>query len=406
MSIDFQQASLPNGLTIIGECSPEAHTAAIGFYVKTGARDETPDVMGVSHFLEHMMFKGSETRSAEDVDRHFDEIGAVHNAFTSGEMTAFWAHCLPDQLPRATEILADILRPSLRDKDFDDEKSVILEEIAMYADQPFWVLYERTMENYYGAHPLGHRVLGTTQTVSDLSRDQMLDYFTERYSADNTVVALGGRFDFDASVDQIRQGCAAWNTSRTQRKYPQVNHQADSFTDTSSTVHRSYTLMLAPAPAADDDRRYAASILTQILGDVEGSRLYWALVETGLAEEAAAQYDGRDGLGEYMLYSVCDPKRQEEVEQIMLREIESLIESLTDDDLQRVRSMIATSSTLHSELPAGRMRRLGRLWIYRGEYRSLEEELERINAVSLDDLRDLWESFPIRPIVTGRLNPE
>ena len=107
-----------------------------------------------------------------------------------------------------------------------------------------------------------------------------------------------------------------------------------------------------------------------------------------------------------MLYSVCDPERQEEVEQIMLREIEALIDSLTDDDLLRVRSMIATSSTLHSELPAGRMRRLGRLWTYQGEYRSLEEELEQINAVSLDDLRDLWETFPLRPIVTGRMNPE
>ncbi|MHC4827656.1 MAG: M16 family metallopeptidase, partial [Planctomycetota bacterium] len=122
MPVDFKQTKLPNGLQVIAEVDPDAHTAAIGFYVKTGARDEDAAVMGVSHFLEHMMFKGTETRTAVDVDRDFDEIGATHNAYTSGEMTAFWAHALPERLPRVVEILSDILRPALRQRDFDDEK--------------------------------------------------------------------------------------------------------------------------------------------------------------------------------------------------------------------------------------------------------------------------------------------
>ena len=142
-AVEFRQEVLPNGLTIQAEVVPGALTAAAGFFFRTGARDEDPAVMGVSHFLEHMMFKGTETRTAEDVNREFDDLGANHNAFTSAEQTAYYAHVPFDALDPALEILADILRPSLRTADFDEEKQVILEEIAMYDDQPFWVLYEK-----------------------------------------------------------------------------------------------------------------------------------------------------------------------------------------------------------------------------------------------------------------------
>ena len=196
MPVEFKHAVLDNGLDIIAEVDRDAHTAAVGVFVKTGARDEDGDVMGVSHFLEHMMFKGTARRSADDVNIEFDEIGANYNAFTAHEMTAFWAHILPEYLDRAEDVLTDILRPALRQEDFDQEKSVILEEIAMYADQPFWVLYEKAMESYYRDHPLRHRVLGTNETISNLTREQMKAYFDQRYSADNTVICFGGRSRF------------------------------------------------------------------------------------------------------------------------------------------------------------------------------------------------------------------
>ena len=403
MPIQFKQAALPNGLQVVAEVDPDAHTAAIGFFVKTGARDEDPKVMGVSHYLEHMMFKGTERRTAADVDRDFDDIGADHNAFTSGEMTAFWAHALPEHLPRAEEVLADILRPALRQNDFDDEKHVILEEIAMYDDQPFWVLYERTLEAYYGTHPLSHRVLGTRETVEPLTRPQMQEYFNRRYSADNTTVALAGRLDFDQALDRLSQHCGHWQTTDARRLYPAGEPAHDEFVIDSSSVNRHYAVLLTPAPAIQDDRRYAASMLAQILGDADGSRLYWALVETGLAEEARAQYEAHDRLGAFAVYFTCSPGDGEKVEQIVCEQVDGLLETLTDDDLARVRSKIATSVTLQGELPAGRMHRLGRLWTYTGEYRSLEEELQRINAVTLKDLRAVCEAYPFRPRVIGRL---
>ena len=406
MPVQFRHATLDNGLEIIAEADPNAHTAGVGFFVKTGARDEDAGVMGVSHFLEHMMFKGTERRTAEEVDRAFDDIGAEHNAYTTSEQTAFWAHCLPEHLPAAEEVLADLLRPALREEDFDAEKPVILEEIAMYRDHPFWGLYETSMEANYGAHPHSHRVLGTEQTVGEMTRPQMAAYFNDRYAADNTVVALAGSVDFDDMVRRLTDHCGAWQRTGTQRQHPQASPAAEQFTLDSETVNRHYLLMIAPAPAMRDDRRYAAGMLAQILGDTEGSRLYWALIETGLAEEALSQYEGRDGLGEYLVYASCSPEDADSVEQVVTGEIDRLIDSITADDLERVRSKAATAVTLHGELPAGRMRRLGRMWTYMGEYRSLEEELSRIDAVTLDELGAVHAEFPMRPVVVGRLTPK
>ncbi len=405
MPIEFRRTTLPNGLEIIAEVDADAHTAAAGFFVKAGARDEDPAVMGVSHFLEHMMFKGTARRTAAQVDRDFDDIGADHNAFTSGEMTAFWAHALPDQLPRIVEVLADILRPSLRQADFDDEKSVIIEEIAMYDDQPFWVIYERTTERFFGAHPLSHRVLGTRDTVAAMQRDQMQAYFDGRYSADNTAIALAGRLDFDAVAEQLAGYCGDWVKTDARRAYPQVEHVDDEFTIESDTVNRHYAISMSPAPAIQDDRRYAAASLANVLGDAEGSRLSWSLVETGLAEEARAQYDGHDGVGGFLVYYVCSPDSAAEVDRVIAARIDELPDTVTDDDLDRIRSKVATSATLQGELPAGRMQRLGRLRTYTAENWSLDEELDRINAVTLDDVVAIARDFPFRPRVTGHLRP-
>jgi predicted Zn-dependent peptidase len=405
MSVKFKHASLANGLQVVAEVDTSAHSAALGFFVKTGARDEDRSVMGVSHFLEHMMFKGTAARSAGEVDQEFDNIGAEHNAFTTCEMTAFHVHILPAHLNRAEEILSDLMRPALRDLDFNSEKKVILEEIAMYDDYPFWVLYERVMEAYYRDHPLAHRVLGTNETITNLTRDHMMEYFTNRYSADNIVAAAAGKLNFEELVERLSQHCGNWNTSRPSRLHRHPHISPDRFTMTSESVHRHYMLMVSPGPSQQDELRYAAAILSNILGAPGGSRLFWALIETGLAEEAQVQHDPRDGIGDYMIYASCSQENASKVEHIIRDEIDRLIDSLEQDDLERVRSKIATSITLHGELPAGRMKRLGRLWTYVGEYRSLESELARLNAVTLTEVREAWEAFPMQSVVVGHLTP-
>src|SRR3712207_2686698 len=169
----YDRHTLANGLEIVGEHNPAAKSMALGFFTRTGSRDETPEVSGVSHFLEHMMFKGSERRSAEDVDREFDEMGARYNAFTSEENTVYFGAVLPEFQSRLVDLLADMLRPSLRQDDFDTEKKVILEEIAMYKDRPHFTVYELARATYHHGHPLGNSVLGSTESIGALDRDQM-----------------------------------------------------------------------------------------------------------------------------------------------------------------------------------------------------------------------------------------
>ena len=405
MPLTFQHRTLPNGLTIIAECDDSAHTAACGFFVKTGARDENTSVMGVSHFLEHMMFKGTDEISADQLNRAFDAIGARNNAYTSAEMTCFYAQVLPEFLPRATELLGKMMRPALRNADFDTEKGVILEEIAMYKDNPFWVLYEAAIEKHYGKHPMSHRVLGTDDTIKALQRDQMAEYFNARYSADNTAVAFAGKVDFDAACKQVESLCGNWQRTGARRTGPSPTAVGDTFTLKDAKVNRAYILGLAPAPAMDDERRYAAALLAQILGTADNSRLHWALIEPGIAEDAQAAFDAHDGVGDYYVFAAGDPERADEIEATIRKEITNLPDSLCEDDLTRLRDKIATAATLGAERPGDRMQRLGRLWMYLGRYSSLDEELERINKVTLGDLKQVAREFPLTPVTMGRLVP-
>src|SRR5207253_5648332 len=172
MPLKFHQHQLKNGLDIVAEINPDSHSFAAGLFVKTGARDEDAQINGVSHFLEHMMFKGSTKYTWQDVNRIFDEIGARYNAFTTQEMTAYYANVLPEFTEQAVEHLSHLLRPAIRVEDFTNEKKVILEEIAMYLDDPGHRLYEKLMEVHFGNHPLSMSILGSAESIQTLERDQ------------------------------------------------------------------------------------------------------------------------------------------------------------------------------------------------------------------------------------------
>src|SRR5438105_7122077 len=197
MALTFHYKQLGNGLDVIAERNPDAHSVALGLFVKTGSRDEAAGVNGVSHFLEHMMFKGSSKYTWEDVNRIFDELGAKYNAFTSQEMTAYYANVLPEFTERAVEHLSHLLRPAIRVEDFTTEKKVILEEIAMYLDDPGHRLYEKLMEAHFGNHPLSMSILGSAESIQKLQRDEMADYFKSRYGPGNMVLSATGKLEFD-----------------------------------------------------------------------------------------------------------------------------------------------------------------------------------------------------------------
>lgn len=405
MAIEFKQRTLSNGLTIIAEVDPTAVTSAAGFFVRTGARDEDSTVMGVSHFLEHMMFKGTTDISAEQLNQAFDQIGAKNNAYTSHEVTCFYASTLPEHLPRAIELLARMMRPALRQSDFDTEKGVILEEIAMYKDNPFWVLYEASIEKHFGTHPLSHRVLGTTDSITALKSEQMRSYFDTRYSADNTVVALSGKMDFDREVDRLRQLCGGWQPTRVSRDNAKPKDVGGELLLRDAKVTRGYLLAMCDAPAFNDPRRYAATLLAQTLGAPDNSLLHWSLIEPGIAEEAQASFAPHDGFGEFFIYASGDPDRLDEIWETIQGQLAKLADAVTDNDLTRLKNKVLTSATIGGERPLDRMHRLGASWTYLGRYSPLEEELDLIQRVTLAEVKETCKAFPLRATTLGRLLP-
>src|SRR5712692_6431487 len=243
----FHKQSLKNGLQIIGETNPSARSVALGFFVRTGSRDETSPVSGVTHFLEHMVFKGTPRRTALDVNRDFDRIGAHYNAFTSEENTVFYAAILPEYIPLAVDILADILRPSLRPDDFDMEKNVIIEEIGMYEDQPMWSAYDHAKRTYFADHPLGNTILGTPESIRALTRDQMHGYFERRYVAPNITVVVAGNFDWQLLVAEIEKHCAGWNAGPTGRHEVRETPGSGIFRVlTKAKVAQEYVILFSP----------------------------------------------------------------------------------------------------------------------------------------------------------------
>ncbi len=405
MASPFHYHRLPNQLEIIAESNPNAHSIAVGIFVSTGSRDEVMQINGVSHYLEHMMFKGSEKYTWEDVNRIFDELGARYNAFTTQEMTAYYANVLPEFTERTIEHLAHLLRPALRQGDFDTEKKVILEEIAMYLDDPIHRVYEKAMEEHFGTHPLGMSVLGSAQSVSDLTRDQMAEYFQRRYGPGNMVVAVSGRFEFDQIIDMVNRYCGSWPTVTAGRQQPQPQPTRHEKAVADPKLNRQYTMGLLPGPSAQDERRYAARVLSDVVGDSDGSRLYWALVDNALAEEADFGFYPHDNCGSFYFSLVNDPARTAQVMDIMRRELQKATDGLSEAEVVQARNKIASQLVLQSEVPLGRMRSMASQWIYNHLYRSLEEDTKALMAVTIDDLKGLARDFPLEPVTTVTLGP-
>jgi predicted Zn-dependent peptidase len=402
----FERHTLPNGLEIVAECNDAAYSTALGFFVRTGARDETDAEAGVSHFLEHMMFKGTPTRSADDVNREFDEIGAYYNACTDEENTIYYANVLPEYQDRAVDLLADILRPSLRTADFETEKQVILEEIHMYDDQPPFGADERCRAAYFGSHPLGRSVLGTAQSVTSLSVEAMRDYFERRYTPANIVLVGAGRVRFDELVRTAEARCGQWESQPVSRVLGPAEPKAAFLSIHKKIATQQYALQLSPAPFDAVGERYAAKLLATVLGDDSGSRLYWELVDPGLAEHAELQHAEYADAGVMITFLCCAPEEAaDNLVRIACLYRSAEQEGVTEVELRQAKNKVSSRVVLSSERPRGRLFAVGADWLCRGEYRSVEDDLQALGDVTLDDLHDLLAHYPLSTPVTVTIGP-
>lgn len=403
----FHHTTLPNGLTLIGEDNPAALSTAVGFFVRTGARDEQPDVSGVSHFLEHMVFKGTPRRTALEVNKDFDRIGAQYNAYTSEENTVFWAAILPEYLPQAVDILADVLRPSLREDDFDMEKKVIIEEIGMYDDQPMWSAYDQSKRAFFSDHPLGNSILGTKESIAALKQEQMLAYFRKRYVAPNILVSVAGNFDWPKVVAEVEARTAKWEQGPIGRENLRETPGSGSFNVVckDKTVQE-HVLLLAAGPPAHSPLRYSAELMSMAIGDDTGSRLYWELVDPGHADSADTSFHEYDGAGTFITSFSGDPGRTADNLAIIRKILGEVQKSgITDAELHQAKSKVLSRIVRGNERPMGRMQVIGMTWTYLKEYHTVDDELKAFEAVSQQSIRELLEKYPITRSTTFALGP-
>lgn len=403
----YHRHTLSNQLTLVGETNPAARSVALGFFVMTGSRDETPEVSGVTHFLEHMVFKGTPHRTALEVNADFDRIGAQYNAFTSEENTVFYAAVLPEYLPQAFDILGDILRPSLREEDFAMEKNVIIEEIGMYEDQPNWSAYDHAKRVYFADHPLGNSILGTPESITALTRDQMHAYFERRYVPGNIVVVAAGNFDWSKFVKLAEKHCGHWESGAEGHLSKRATRGSGKFEILSKEkVVQEHVILVSPGPPVTSPKRYAADILATILGDDSGSRMYWAMVDPGLAESADCGFHEYLDTGAFYISYSCEPASAQKNLSILhgiLREVQE--EGVTEEELKQAKSKVLSRVVRGGERPMGRMQAIGMQHVYLGTYRTVDEELESFQAVTRGKINEVLRSFPLDQATTLALGP-
>lgn len=405
--MEFKKKVLDNGLTIIGEVNESALSAAVGFFCKTGSRDETAEISGVSHFLEHMMFKGTSKMSPLEVNEAFDHLGAKFNAFTSEENTVYYAAVLPEYLHECSSLWAQLMRPSLRDEDFNIEKNVIKEEIAMYKDLPQFDVMDQCRKLHFKDHPCANSVLGTNESIDALTADQMREYFSHRYAPNNMIVACCGNFDFDELCTLVDSSCGNWTPADAPREISTYQGSLKKERKAKKSLVCEHICLLSEAVSMQDPRRYAGSLLSMIIGDQTGSRFFWALVDNALAEVAAMHYETMDGAGCIYSYFRCNPKNAEKV--LSIAEdifVELKKDGVTEDELQKAKNKVLSAITIKSEQPMGRLTNLGLNWVYSQKYRSVSDDVEAIKAVTVQDVNELVKAYPLSKFTNFTLGPK
>ncbi|EMI40336.1 M16 family metallopeptidase [Rhodopirellula sp. SWK7] len=397
---DFRSVTLDNGLQVVAEVDNRGYSAAIGYFVRAGARDENDSQSGLSHFLEHMMFKGTATRSAAEVNRELDELGGQSNAYTSEEQTVYYAAVLPKYQRRMVDLLSDMMRPRLDADEFATERGVILEEIAKYEDQPPFGAFERVMECCYGPRGLGRRVLGTTESITNMHVDTMRDYFSARYRPANMVLAASGNLDFDDLVEQAGEATAAWNDLPMPAAFASDNKDVlpagvelnPRLAVPDATQAYRVTLSGGPSMAASD--RYAMRLLASIVGDDGGSRLFWDLIDTGRAEIATLWPQEYSDTGALFSYLVCTPDQMDSNIRLMNEAIDLVVrDGVKQDELNQVINKTVAGVIMASERPSQRLFGLGSHWLCCREYLSTDELLDAYRRVDVAAIGDAARNY-------------
>jgi predicted Zn-dependent peptidase len=395
------------GLTVVTERMPDVRSVSVGFWVGTGSRDEVDRLSGASHFLEHLLFKGTEDRSARSIAEAIDEVGGDMNAFTTKEYTAFYLRVLADALETGLDILSDIMwLPAFRPAEIEAERQVIVEEILMHNDEPADLVHEVLAEALWPGHALGRDVLGSEESIAGLSRDDIAAFHGRHYRPGNIVLAAAGDLDPDAVVAGIERRFAGGpGGSAPSRAAPsQPPRPVAVLTRPTEQAHLTVGFR---AFDRDDEDRYALAMLDHILGGGMSSRLFQEIrEERGLAYSVYSYRSLFEKTGCLVVYAGTAPTRAQEVMALIDNGIETMIDSgITERELAMAKTHLRGSLALALEDSGARMSRIGRSQLVHGSVPLLEDIDDKLNAVSVADVRRVIDRVLTAPRVVAAVGP-
>ncbi len=403
----YHLSTLPNGLRVITESMPSVRSVAVGCWVDTGTRDELANEAGASHFLEHLLFKGSERLGAREIAESFDAIGAESNAFTSKDHTCFWARLLDEDLPRGLEILAEMLqRPAFRPVDIDAERQVVIEEINMAEDDPTDLAFELFTRGVFAGHPLEAPVLGTRESIRGMTRDDLVGYWKRRYGAGSAVVALAGSVDHDTVVGQVAELFGEWTGDGVHHEFAPLD-----VSPKVTAVHRDTeqvnVVVGGEGLQRGDDRRWAFEVLNHVLGGGMSSRLFTTIrEERGLAYSVYSFRLAYADAGAWGVYAGTAPGQVGTVLELIRAEVSAIVDDgITEPELERAKGAMRGGLALAMEDSNSRMVRLGRDELIDAPHLSVDEQIARIEAVTLEDVQAVAKTVLTGPKVIGAVGP-
>lgn len=403
----YDLTTLPSGLRVISQNMPSVRSVAIGCWVDAGSRDETPREAGASHFLEHLLFKGSDRLSARAISEAFDAVGARNNAFTSKEYTCFWARLRSADLPLAADILGEMLqRPAFRQHEIDSERHVVLEEINMNEDDPTDVAHEQFVTALWDEHPLAPPILGTKDSISAMTRETIHGYWARRYSPKATVVAAVGDLDHAKLVDLVAEHMGDWEGTGLGRDAdaPKIGPRVKV---RRRDTEQSHIVFGAEGLPRGDERRFAITVANHVLGGGMSSRLFREIrEERGLAYAVHAFRMPFLETGAVAIYAGTTPNQTFEVLKLIRTELDKVMaDGITDEELDRAKGNIKGSLALSLEDTNGRMTQLGRQELTGVEHLSVDETVARIEALTHDDILEAVRTVYSGPYVLGLVGP-
>ncbi|MGO4384803.1 M16 family metallopeptidase [Specibacter sp. RAF43] len=403
-----RRSVLPGGVRVLTESMPGQRSATIGFWVGVGSRDESEGQHGSTHFLEHLLFKGTLRRTALEIAQAFDEVGGESNAATAKESTCYYARVLDTDLPMAIDVIADMLTSAVLDPaELEQERDVILEEIAMDSDDPTDVAHEKFVAAVLGGHPLGRPIGGTPEAIKAVPRDAVWDHYQNHYRPNTLVITAAGGLDHDAVCAHVLRALrtAGWSLDDGVAPAARRSPVPSPITGTAGLhvhhrqVEQANIILGCPSLVATDSRRYVMSVLNAVLGGGMSSRLFQEIREKrGLVYSTYSFASSYADAGYFGMYAGCSPQKVGQVIGLLTAELEKLAaHGITDDELAKALGQMSGGIVLALEDTGSRMSRLGRAELVAGEFLDIDETLGRIRAVTTAQVQELAGQLAAAP---------